>query len=69
MSKTKEAEVTAPVAKEPEYSASEFVHAAKKLFGTTPDIVAAALKAKNKSTATISEAKKIVDAFRNKEVK
>lgn len=40
-----------------------------KVFGTFREIVVIALRKAGKETATLSEAKKIVDAFKNKEVK
>lgn len=50
------------------YAASEFVSAAKKIFGKSPECVAAALKAAGKAECTISEAKEIVEKFLKREV-
>lgn len=50
------------------YSVDEFVIAARKTFGVSPDIVRAAFSVKNLKEATLSEAKKIVATFANKEV-
>lgn len=50
------------------YAASEFVAAAKKIFGKSPECVAAALKAAGKSECTISEARAIVEKFLKREV-
>lgn len=56
--------------KEPEcvYTAQELV-ANHKIFGTYREIVEVALRQANKETATFSEAKRIIDAFKKKEVK
>lgn len=51
------------------YSCDELAFNAKVLFGTTRDVVAAALTMAGKASATIPEAKTIVDAFSKKEVK
>lgn len=51
------------------YSKDEFVTAAMKLFGVSPDIVTAAFTVNNLKEATPSEAKRIVSAFAKKEVK
>ena len=40
-----------------------------KVFGTFREIVVVALRIAGKETATFSEAKKIIDKFKNKEVK
>ncbi len=51
------------------YSLQELVENAKKVFGTKPECVAAALLAANKTECTVSEAKEIVNKFLKKEVK
>ena len=60
-------EAKSPV--ESEYKVEEFAANAKALFGTRPECVTAALKAAEKVTCTVSEAKSIVEAFLKKEVK
>lgn len=40
-----------------------------KVFGTFREIVVVALRMAGKETATLSEAKKIIEKFKNKEVK
>lgn len=50
------------------YTAAELA-ANHKLFGVNRDIVVIALRKAGKSAATFSEAKAIVDKFKNKEVK
>ena len=62
-----EAKANRPV--ESEYKVSELAENAKNLFGTRPECVTAALKAAEKVTCTVSEAKDIVKAFLEKEVK
>lgn len=67
------AAATAPADKSPASPAS--VYTAEELaqnhkaFGTSREIVCVALKLANKKTATFSEAQKIIDTFRKKEVK
>lgn len=51
------------------YKVTELANNAKKLFNTRPECVTAALKAANKETSTVKEAKSIVEAFLKKEVK
>lgn len=51
------------------YAAGEFVANAKKIFGKSPECVAAALKAAGKAECTISEAKEVVETFLKREVK
>lgn len=58
-----------PASREPVYTAEEFAAGAKQVFGTGPDCVSAALKAAHIKSCTISEARKIVKAFTEKEVK
>lgn len=55
---------TAPV-----YSRAELIGAAEKVFGFSPDIVAAALRVAGIQQATIAEATKIVKDFAGKEIK
>ena len=50
------------------YSAAELANNAK-LFGTSREIVVVALRKAGKKYATFTEAKAIVDKFKNKEVK
>ena len=61
----------APPQEETKYSVDEYVKAAEAVFGagTSPDIVRAAFKKAGKNEAGISEAKKLVEEFANKEVK
>lgn len=51
------------------YSADELAVASKKVFGTSPEIVKAALKQAGKTKVTLEEAKSIVKVFLSKEVK
>jgi len=51
------------------YKASELAEQARRLFGTTPEAAAAALKAANKASATIEEAEIIIKEFLGREVK
>lgn len=55
---------------EPEslYSADELAACAKQVFNAHPDIVRAALRVEGMTKATVSDAKKIVEKFRKKEV-
>lgn len=57
-----------PVARESVYTAEDLI-ANCKAFNTSKEIVAVALRLAGKKTATFSEAKKIVETFKNKEVK
>lgn len=57
----------APV-QESVYSASELADSCK-VFGASREIVVVALRLAGKEFATFSEAKKIIEAFKNKEVK
>ena len=63
--------VAAAVVEEPTYTVEEFAKAAKTVFGkeTSPDIVMAALLKAGKDAYGVQEAKKLVEAFANKEVK
>lgn len=56
---------TAPAAV---YTIRELARSAH-LFGASPDCVAAAMRTAGKTEATREEAKKLVEAFRKKEVK
>lgn len=51
------------------YPVSELAANAKKIFGTRPECVTAALKAAGKSECTIPKAKEIVDKFLKREVR
>lgn len=51
------------------YTVEEFAKAYKKLDASTPDIVNAAFACAGKKEATLTEAKKLVMAFKTKEVK
>ena len=62
-----EAKANRPV--ESEYKVSELAENAKNLFGMRPECVTAALKAADKATCTVSEARDIVKAFMEREVK
>ena len=67
--KAKEAVVTeAPVATESTYTIAELVEN-YKVFNTYREIVDVALRLSGKKTATVAEAKKIIDNFKTKEVK
>lgn len=52
---------------EPEYTVEEFA-AASSIFGTSPDIVTAALRVAGVKKTTKSAAEKIINEFRKKEV-
>lgn len=58
----------APKTQESVYSASELADN-YKLFGTSREIVAVALRCAGKKAATFSDAKRIIQNFKNKEVK
>lgn len=70
---TAEKQEVKPVVKvenqESKYTAAEFAQNAKELFKTRPECVVAALRAAEKETCTLSEAKEIVEKFLKKEVK
>lgn len=51
------------------YRASELAAQARQLFGTTPEAVRAALRDAKKETASVEEARTIVQAFLEREVK
>lgn len=74
LKKTEAAESVTPAAPETAeatYTVGEFAANAERLFGkrANADLVAAAFKLENKQTATLSEAKGIVEKFMNREVK
>ncbi len=56
-----------PVAEE--YTAEEFYQAARTLFGVAPELVRAAFRCNKVTKCTKDEAIKIVETFKNKEVK
>lgn len=53
---------------EPAYRAEELAGSAKTVFGTEKECVLAALEAAGKKECTVSEAKKMVEAFLKREV-
>ena len=55
-------------AQESTYTIADLVKA-HKVFNTSHEIVAVALKLAGKERATVEEAKKIIEEFKNKEVK
>ena len=57
------------VSSAPTYTVEEFAAAPQTLDVKSADIIRAAFKVANKETATVEEAKKIVNNFKNKEVK
>lgn len=63
-----ETPVEVPAVKESVYPVEELI-AEYKAFKTSKEIVAVALRLAGKKTATFSEAKNIIDKFKNKEVK
>lgn len=73
MAKTKETqeavivEAKAPV--ESVYTAAELANNAYKVFKVPREIVVVALRLAGKETATLTEAKAIIEKFKNKEVK
>lgn len=66
---TEPAEPKKVVQQESTYKVKELADNAAKLFSTRPECVTAALKAENRETFTVSEAKGIVEKFLKKEVK
>ncbi len=58
----------AEIGNRPTYSVQEFADCAHSLFGTRPECVMAALKSADISECTVSEAKKTVKDFLNREV-
>ena len=63
-----QAPVQKPPVTESVYSAAELANN-HKIFNTYREIVVVALRLAGKDSATISEAKKIIEEFKNKEVK
>lgn len=66
-----EVKVTTPVVKAPAestYTATELAEN-HKIFNTSYEIVSIALRLAGKKTATFTEAKNIIEKFKNKEVK
>lgn len=57
------------VLQESAYPADELAVNAGKVFGTRQECVAAALRAAGKTECTVSEAKRIVEKFLNREVR
>lgn len=57
-----------PVARESVYTADQLI-ANFKAFKTSKEIVTVALRLAGKKTATFPEAKRIIETFKNKEVK
>lgn len=55
--------------KEFSYPVSDLAANAKKIFGTRPECVSAALRSAEKTECTVSEAKVIVEKFLKREVK
>lgn len=51
------------------YKVSELAAQSRPLFGTTPEVVSVALREAGKKAATVTEAKAIVAAFLEREVK
>lgn len=51
------------------YSVDELADAARDMFGTSPDIVRAALRMADMTESTVSAAKELVEKFRHKEVR
>lgn len=64
----KEAPVVQPKANESVYTAEELAQN-HKFFKTSYEIVAVALQMEGKKAATFPEAKKIIEKFKNREVK
>ena len=62
----KKPEVAVP---EQEYTEAEFYSAARTLWGVAPELARAALRLKGVTKCTKAEATKIVEEFKNKEVK
>lgn len=74
LKKTETAEAVAPAAQETTeaaYTVNEFAANAEKLFGkrANADLVTAAFKLEGKASATLSEAKDIVEKFISREVR
>ena len=67
--KTETTEVATEKKSESMYTVAELATAAHSVFGVMPECVTAALMCAGKDKATISEAKKIIKNFMDKEVK
>lgn len=65
----KQTETVQEAPQEPEYTMKEFAVSAGSVFGTSPDIVTAALRMAGVKQTTKSAADKIINEFRKKEVK
>lgn len=68
MANSKETAAVKPTAEESVYTAEELADA-HKAFGTFREIVVVALRQAGKKAATFTEAKAIIEKFKNKEVK
>lgn len=66
--KTNSTEPTNVAKVESLYTVAELATEAKNVFHTSPDIVTAALRMEGVKKTTLTEAKRIVEAFRKKEV-
>ena len=64
----KKTDLPAPKGTEPVYSMQQLVDGYRE-FGTSKAVVSCALKLAGKDSMTTAEARKIIDAFRQKEVK
>ena len=53
---------------EPQYSAADLADAARKRFGVPPEAAAAALKEAGKTSATATEAEKLIKHFMERKV-
>lgn len=67
--KTETTEVATEKKVESMYTAAELAAAAQSVFGVMPECVTAALARAGREKTTISEAKKIIKNFMDKEVK
>lgn len=67
-SDSKSQPVNTTLTQEAVYSINDLAASAKKLFGTTSEVVITAMKLAGKTCATESDAKKIVKDFMNMEV-
>lgn len=66
---TKETKGTVTKAVEPVYTVAEFAQAPESLGVKSPDIIRASFATAGITEATVEDAKKIVNKFKNKEVK
>ena len=64
----KKTDIPAPKRLEPVYSMQQLIDGYRE-FGTSKAVVSCALKLAGKDNLTTAEARKIIDAFRQKEVK